>query len=152
MTITTTRPVRPGRARRSKPDAFAPRKREAMVKAPSFEIELFDPPADALYSIETTARLAGVPRRSVLVYCKRRLISPVIGAADRGYLFDREGIRALRRIEALRPICGDDLAGIKIILELTTALERLHLRLCSLSKEGPFRKAKSKSNQRRKKK
>jgi MerR family transcriptional regulator/heat shock protein HspR len=150
--MTTTRPVRPGRARRSKSDAFAHRKRDAIVKAPSFEIELFDPPADALYSIETTAQLSGVPRRAILVYCKRRLISPVLGAADRGYSFDREGIRALRRIEALRPICGDDLAGIKIILELTTALERLHLRLRSLAKENPFHKVKSKSNQRRKKK
>src|SRR4051812_23864831 len=112
MTITTTRPGRAGRSRRRKSDAFAHRKSKAIAKAPSFEIELFDPPADALYSIETTAQLSGVPRRAILVYCKRRLISPVIGATDRGYSFDREGIRALRKIEALRSICGDDLAGI----------------------------------------
>jgi DNA-binding transcriptional MerR regulator len=152
MTNSTTRPGRAGRSRRRKSDAFAPRKPKAIVTAPSFEIELFDPPADALYSIETTAQLAGVPRRAILVYCKRRLISPVIDAADRGYSFDREAIRVVRQIEALRAICGDDLAGIKIILELTSELERLHRRLGSLSKEEPFRKVKSKSNQRRKKK
>jgi DNA-binding transcriptional MerR regulator len=152
MTNTTTTPGRAGRARPGKSDAFMRRKSKDIVKAPSFEIELFDPPADTLYSIEATAQLADVPRRTILVYCKRRLISPVIGAVDRGYSFDREGIRALRRIEALRAICGDDLAGIKIILELTSELERLHRRLGSLSKEEPFRKVKSKSNQRRKKK
>src|SRR6266404_1788919 len=152
MTMTATRPGREGCSRRRKSEAFAPRTSKAFAKAPSFEIELFDPPADALYSIETAAQLAGVPRRTILVYCKRQLISPAISAADRGYSFDREDIRALRRIEALRPICGDDLAGIKISLELTSALERLHLRLRSLSNEGPFPKAKSKSNQRRKKK
>ena len=149
MTTTTTGT---GRARLRKSDAFARRKSKAIVKAPSFEIELFEPPADALYSIETTAQLAGVPRRAILVYCKRRLVSPAISTVDRGYSFDREGVRALRRIEALRAICGDDLAGIKIILELTSELERLHRRLGSLSKEEPFRKVKSKSNQRRKKK
>ena len=152
MTITTTKPGRAGRARQRKSDASVHRKSKAIVKAPSFEIELFDPPATALYSIETTAQLAGVPIREILVYCKRRLVSPVISTVDRGYSFDREGVRALRRIEALRAICGDDLAGIKIILELTSELERLHRRLGSLSKEGPFRKPKSKSNQRRKKK
>jgi DNA-binding transcriptional MerR regulator len=152
MKFTPTRLGRAGRARLRKSDALVHRTSKDIVKAPSFEIDLFDPPADTLYSIEATAQLAGVPRRTILVYCKRRLISPVIGIVDRGYSFDREGIRALRRIEALRPICGDDLAGIKIILELTRELERLHLRLRSLPKEDPFRKAKSKSNQRRKKK
>jgi len=152
MSNTTTRPGRAGRARLRASDVFVRRKSKAIVKAPSFEIELFDPPADALYSIETMAQLAGVPPRTILIYCKRRLISPVIDAADRGYSFDREAIRTVRRIEALRAICGDDLAGIKIILELTSELERLHRRLGSLSKEEPFRKVKSKSNQRRKKK
>jgi MerR family transcriptional regulator/heat shock protein HspR len=152
MTNSTNRPGRAGRPRLREPDVSVRRKWKAIVKAPSLEIELFDPPADTLCSIETTAQLAGVPRRTILVYCKRRLISPVISAVDRGYSFDREGIRVLRRIEALRAICGDDLAGIKIILELTSELERLHRRLGSLSKEEPFRKAKSKSNQRRKKK
>jgi len=31
----------------------------------------------------------------------------------------------LRRIEALRTVCGDDFAGIRIILDLTKELERL---------------------------
>jgi DNA-binding transcriptional MerR regulator len=119
--------------------------------ASSLEIELYEPAEDAIYTIDATAHLLGLPRRTILVYCKHRLLSPVVSAMDRSFFFDRGGIRALRRIEALRPICGDDLAGIKIILELTSELERLHRRLSSLSNERPFRKVKSKSNQRRKK-
>ena len=137
-------------------------------KGPSHEIQLFDPPADALYTIEAAARLADVPRRAILVYCKHRLLSPVINAVDRRYSFDRQAIRALRRIEVLRPICGDDLAGIKIILDLTDALERLQSEVRSLSgkQDAPAaeknkqrsiraispRKRKAKTNPRRKKK
>ena len=90
MTMTPTRPGREGRSRRRKSEASKHRTSKAFAKAPSFEIELFDPPADALYSIETAAQLVGVPRRAILVYCKRQLISPAISAPDRGYSFDRE--------------------------------------------------------------
>ena len=103
-----------------------------IAKVPAHEIELFDPPSDAIYTIEATAHLADVPRRTIMVYCKHRLLSPAL--TEHGYYFDRRGIRALRRIEALRPICGDDLAGIKIILDLTDALERLHSEMLSLSR------------------
>lgn len=98
----------------------------AIAKAPRYEIQLFDPPEDALYTIDATAHLVGIPRRTILIYCKHRLLSPVIDARDRGYSFDRDGIRALRRIDALRAICGQDMSGIKIILDLTRELERLH--------------------------
>ena len=96
-----------------------------MVEAPSHELQLFDPPVDAVYSIEAAAKLAGVPRRTILVYCKHRLLSPLIDAGVEGYSFDGDGIRSLRHIEALRTVCGDDFAGIKIILDLTKELEHL---------------------------
>jgi MerR family transcriptional regulator/heat shock protein HspR len=138
----------------------------AVAKAPPYEIELYDPPPDAIYTIEATAHLVDLSRRTILVYCKHRLLSPAL--TDNGYYFDRQGIRALRRIEALRAVCGDDLAGIKIILDLTDALERLHSQVRSLSRtSGPrrtqddasakdqsnsSRKIKPKTNQRRKRK
>ncbi|MEY2530737.1 MAG: MerR family transcriptional regulator, heat shock protein HspR [Verrucomicrobiota bacterium] len=137
----------------------------AIAKAPSQEIQLFDPPLDAIYTIEATAHIVDVPRRTILVYCKHQLLSPAV--TDNGYYFDRQGIRALRRIEALRPICGDDLAGIKIILNLTDALERLHAQLRAASQNpaarntpenapgdrqhNSSRRTKAKTNQRRKK-
>jgi DNA-binding transcriptional MerR regulator len=117
-----------------------------ITKAASHEIELFEPPPDAIYTIEATSNLVDVPRRKIMVYCKHRLLVPVINARDRGYSFDREGIRALRRIEALRAICGNDLAGIKIILELTNALERMHSEMRSLSKNNSAGKARMNSS------
>jgi DNA-binding transcriptional MerR regulator len=92
---------------------------------PSREVQLFEPLDDALYTIETTSRIVDVPRRTILVYCKHHLLAPATTTVDQGYYFDGDAIRTLRRIEALRTVCGDDLAGIKIILELTAALERL---------------------------
>ena len=85
---------------------------------------MFEPPPDAVYTIEATSRLVNVSRRAILVYCKHNLLAPATVTADHGYYFDSDAVRALRRIEALRTVCGEDFAGIKIILELTAALER----------------------------
>src|SRR5437773_11808408 len=105
------------------------------AQARSREIHLFEPPSGALYTIETTSRIVDVPRRTILVYCKHHLLSPATNAPDHGYYFDRDAIRGLRRIEALRTVCGDDLAGIKIILDLTAALERLQSDVRLLSRK-----------------
>ena len=96
-----------------------------IAPTPSRWLQLFDPPANAVYTIEAAVQLAGVPRRTILVYCKHRLLSPLLDAGVEGYSFDGDGIRSLRRIEALRAVCGDDFAGIRIILDLTKELERL---------------------------
>jgi hypothetical protein len=108
-----------------------------MVATPSRWLQLFDPPADSVYTIEAAAQLAGVPRRTILVYCKHRLLSPLDTEVE-GYSFDGEGVRSLRRIEALRTVCGDDFAGIRIILDLTKELERLQ---AGPSRTGVFRLA-----------
>jgi DNA-binding transcriptional MerR regulator len=121
----------------------------AITKVPRYAIQLFEPPEDAVYTIDATAHLVGIPRRTILVYCKHRLLSPVINARDRGYSFDRDGIRALRRIDALRVICGQDLSGIKIILDLTRELERLHSVVRFLSQDKwPRERQKNTSRQR----
>jgi DNA-binding transcriptional MerR regulator len=97
----------------------------AIPPTTSLAIQLFEPPRDAIYTIEETSRLGNVSRRTILLYCKHRLLSPATTTPDRGYYFDRDAIHGLRRIEALRTLCGDDFAGIKLILDLTAALERL---------------------------
>jgi DNA-binding transcriptional MerR regulator len=108
----------------------------AIVPVKSWEIQLFEPPEDAIYTIEATSRLVNVSRRRILVYCKHHLVSPANGTADHGYYFDRDAIHTLRRIETLRTLCDKDFAGIKIILDLTAALERLRrdIRLLSRAK------------------
>jgi DNA-binding transcriptional MerR regulator len=123
-----------------------------IVLAPDFEIQLYEPSEDAIYTIEATAHLLDLPHRTILVYCKHRLLSPVVSALDRSFFFDRDGIRALRRIEALRTICGDDFAGIKLILDLTEALERLQTRMRSLAQENPGSKRETKPPREKKKK
>ena len=107
----------------------------AIAPTRSREIQLFDPPPDAVYTIEATSHLVNVSRRTILVYCKHRLLSPATSTSNHGYYFDGDAIRALRRIEALRTVCGDDLAGIKIILDLTAALERLQSDVRLLSRK-----------------
>jgi DNA-binding transcriptional MerR regulator len=108
----------------------------AIVPVKSWEIQLFEPPEDAIFTIEATSRLVNVSRRRILVYCKHHLVSPADGTADHGYYFDRDAIYTLRRIETLRTLCDKDFEGIKIILDLTAALERLRrdLRLLSRAK------------------
>jgi DNA-binding transcriptional MerR regulator len=115
------------------------------VERPMRAIQLFEPPPDAVYTIEATSHLVNVPRRMILVYCKHRLLLPA--TTDHGYYFDRDAIRALRRIEALRTVCGDDFAGIKIILDLTAALERLQsdIQLLSRAKSSDSVKGKARN-------
>ena len=88
-------------------------------------LERFEPPPNAVYTIETTAQLVDLPRRKIVVYCKYGLVSSAVDPIGNGYYFDRNAIRTLRRIESLQSVCGDDLPGIKIILDLMTQLERL---------------------------
>ena len=112
-----------------------------MAKRPqtsSRAIQLFEPPADAVYTIDATSRMVGIPRRIIVIYCKHKLLSPAFDTGDPGYYFDGDGIRALRRIEALRSVCGDHFVSIKMILDLTAALERLRadIRLLSRSKSS----------------
>jgi DNA-binding transcriptional MerR regulator len=112
-------------------------------RAASREIQLFEPQPDAVYTIEATSRIVDIPRRTILLYCKYQLLSPAMDSADHGYCFDGDAIRALRCIEALRAVCGDDFAGIRIILELTAALERLRSDLNLLSRRRNVRATKN---------
>jgi DNA-binding transcriptional MerR regulator len=88
-------------------------------------LQLFEPGPDAVYSLEVTVRLAHVPRRMIAVYYKHGLVSPVADPACDGFYFNNEGIRALRRIEYLRTVCGINLIGVKMILTLMNETDRL---------------------------
>jgi DNA-binding transcriptional MerR regulator len=115
---------------------------DGSVKSSSRALQLFVPPDNAVLTIETAARLAGVSRRAILVYCKHHLLSPMSNERGEGYSFNSDGIRSLRRIEALRTVCGDDFVGIKIILDLTAAVERLHSDVRLLSRKTTGRSVK----------
>jgi hypothetical protein len=99
----------------------------------SLALQSFEPDPIAVYSIETTAQLAGVSRRSILVYCKHGLIAPTVDPMLWGYWFTAESIRTLRRIESLRHACGDDFPGIGMILDLMNEVQVLRAQLRAFS-------------------
>jgi DNA-binding transcriptional MerR regulator len=94
-----------------------------IADTPSRDLQAFEPRPNALYSIESTARITHIPRRTILVYHKHGLI-PSVFDPDLGYYFDDQAIQILRFIEYLRGDCGVNLPGVKMILQLTNELER----------------------------
>jgi len=100
--------------------------------AKSKAVQLFDPDPGVAYSIERTSQLAHVPRRRILVYCKRRLVSPIANPEIEGYWFDADALRTLKRIEELRAICDEPLAGVRVILGLMREVQRLRAELRGL--------------------
>jgi hypothetical protein len=104
----------------------------------SLELQLFEPSPDAIYAIEAVAQMTNVPRHTILVYCRYKLLKRADDTSEYGYYFSGDAIRTLRRIEALRSVCGDDFAGIRIILELTAMLERMRLEIASLNRKSPI--------------
>jgi DNA-binding transcriptional MerR regulator len=122
----------------------------AIAPIRSREIQLFEPPANAVYTIDSAADLAHVPRRTIAVYYKHGLVSSTVDPARNGYYFDKEAILTLRRIEDLRTVCMNNLAVVKMILDLTNEVERLNSKMRSLSQNSSMRKRSLKSNQRRK--
>jgi MerR HTH family regulatory protein len=88
-------------------------------------IQLFQPDPDTVYTIETAAQLAQMSHRMILVYCKQGLISPVAELRKHGYYFNGDTVRSLRRIQSLRTVDGLNLAGIKIIFNLSNEVNQL---------------------------
>lgn len=89
------------------------------------ELELYQPRPDALYDLDAAAQIAGVARRTLLIYCRAGLIRPILQPPYEIMAFTEEAILTVRRIEFLRAAYGIDLAGIKTMLELLGEVERL---------------------------
>lgn len=86
-------------------------------------IQLFDPEPNTLYRLDSVSRLTHIPRREILLFHKHGLV-PSIFDPELGFHFTDEAIQTLRFIQYLRTDCGVNLPGIKVILQLTTELER----------------------------
>ncbi len=125
----------PGKAQSSRhKKAFSTAARQDAAKpsakaANPHAVQSFEPDPAAVYSIEMAAQLAGVPRRTVLIYCKHGLLSPIADPMLWGYWFTADAIRTLRRIESLRLACGDDFSGIAMILDLLNEVQTLRAQL-----------------------
>ena len=93
--------------------------------SPSQTLVLFQPKPGILYSLETTARIAGIPRRSILIYCRAGLVHPVKQPPHGILEFTEEAIYTLRRVEYLHMVHGLDLNWIKTLFDLVDEVERL---------------------------
>lgn len=90
---------------------------------------VYHPGAETCYPLETTARLAGVERRTLLVYCRHGMIRPVRKQPGDVWLFTDETVHTIRRLEQLRQLHGVNLTGLRLIMELQHRLERLEQEL-----------------------
>ena len=88
-------------------------------------MEIFQPKPNVLYSLDTTAYLARVPRRSLLIYCRAGLVRPVVQPPYGVLEFTEEAIYTVRRIEHLRTVRGIDLAWLKTMFDLLDEVEHL---------------------------
>jgi DNA-binding transcriptional MerR regulator len=96
---------------------------------PPASLELYQPKPSVLYSLDATAHLAGVSRRSVLLYCRAGLVRPVVQPPYGVMEFTEEAIYTMRRIEPLRTVHGLDLAWLKTLFDLLDEVERLRAEL-----------------------
>ena len=85
--------------------------------------------ANTLYSLEMAAHLAGIPRRSILVYCRAGLLRPIFQPPYGVMAFTEESIHTARRIEHLRAAHGIDLSLLRTMFDLIDEVDRLRAEL-----------------------
>ncbi len=98
--------------------------------------DVFQGQAESCYPLETTARLAGVERRTVLIYCRHGLIRPTDTSPSEARFFTDETVHTIRRLEELREMHGINLTGLRLISELQQRVERLESELRFLREAG----------------
>jgi hypothetical protein len=107
-------------------------KKPVPSKSGGSAMQLFEPIPGTVYSIERASQLANVTRRTILIYCKQGLLSPIANPDVAGYWFDADALRTLKRIEELRALCDDPLAGVTLILDLMREVQRLRIEMRAL--------------------
>ncbi len=98
---------------------------EIIDQSPSQAVQLFEPSANVVYTIDAAGQICRMPRRVILLCYKYGLVSLAADPMREGYYLNDEAIRTLRRIESLRTDQGINLAGIKMILPLLKEVEQL---------------------------
>ena len=88
-------------------------------------VQAFEPEPGQVYTVEAAAYLAGVSRRTLLLYCRSGVVRPQVDPRYGALLFDDTSIHAVRRAELLRTEQGLTLAGVSLIFELLRELEGL---------------------------
>lgn len=92
-------------------------------------LELYQPKPDMLYSLDVAAHIAGVPRRSILIYCRSGLVRSVSQPPYGVMAFTEEAIHTVRKIEQVRTMHRPDPALLKTMFDLLEEVERLRAEL-----------------------
>ena len=95
----------------------------------SLTLDLYQPKPNVLYSLDVAAHLAGVPRRSILIYCRAGLVQAVVQPPYGAMEFTEEAIYIVRKSEHLRTVHGLDLTWLKPMFDLLDEVERLRAEL-----------------------
>ncbi len=83
------------------------------------------PRAGVLYDLDQAAMLAGVTRRTMLLYCRCGLLSPSFEVPYGAMVFGPEAILSVRGIERVRIARGLERAWVAAMCEVLEELERL---------------------------
>jgi DNA-binding transcriptional MerR regulator len=92
-------------------------------------MELFQSKPNVLYSLDVAAQLAGVPRRSILIYCRAGLVRSTIQPPYGIMTFTEEAIHTVRRIEHVKVKHGPDLTLLKALFDLIEEVDQLRSEL-----------------------
>src|SRR5213593_4271604 len=92
-------------------------------------------PSDrALYIISVAAELAGVHPQTLRIYERKGLLNPARTSGNTRRYSDRD-IDRLRMIQRLTQEFGINLAGVKMIVEMESQLERMRRQMGRLDRE-----------------
>jgi DNA-binding transcriptional MerR regulator len=105
------------------------RTRNDQGKSTFFAMELFQPKPNVLYSLDVAAQLAGVPRRSILIYCRAGLVRSILQPPYGIMTFTEEAIHTVRRIEHVRINHSADITLLKTLFDLLEEVEQLRSEL-----------------------
>ncbi len=94
-----------------------------------FALEQYEPKPNVLYTLDAAAHIAGVPRRSILIYCRAGLVQSILQPPYGVMAFTEESILTVRRIEHVRNVHGPSLTLLKTLFELFHEVERLRSEL-----------------------
>lgn len=96
----------------------------ADVSTAEESLQVFEPAATVVYTIDAIAHIAQVPRHRIAVYCRHGLLSPHCND-NGGFFFGAASIEQLRRIEAIRARCATEVEALKLALGLMQRIDRL---------------------------
>ncbi len=98
-------------------------------------LDLLQPKPNVFYSLDAAAHLAGIPRHSILVYCRAGLVRPVFQPPYGVMEFTEEAIYTMRKIGHLQTVHGLDLRWIKTMFDLLNEVESLRTEVRFLRKQ-----------------